>query len=167
MRRLCFLLVVGMLVMPGEPAMAAAPPAIPSDCEARPDVAALDEYCDALPSADGRGVSSRPLKTVLPPKMVKRLEKAGPLGHALLAVPIAAPRDALGHRSHGRGLDAHELMTRGALAGAEEPASNPLQVAARAITGGELSTAFASLLFVSAVGVAGTAWMRFRRRYSP
>jgi hypothetical protein len=74
------------LILLGAPASASA------DCPPTPDVAVVDQYCVLLPSADGRGWDmterpSNPLREALPARMVERLEKAGLLGQALLAMP--------------------------------------------------------------------------------
>jgi hypothetical protein len=131
-----------------------------------PDVAALDQYCPTLPGADGRGLNRGPLfSEVLPDKIIKRLEKAGPLGQALLALRLAAPRTKLGRDSRGRGLDADDLLERGAIGGNKTKLSaNPFAVAARAVTNSELSVAFGSVLLMSTFGIAGAGWRRFRRR---
>jgi hypothetical protein len=104
-----------------------------------------------LPGADGRGLNRGPLfSEVLPDKIIKRLEKAGPLGQALLALRLAAPRTKLGRDSRGRGLDADDLLERGAIGGNKTKLSaNPFAVAARAVTNSELSVAFGSVLLMS------------------
>jgi hypothetical protein len=132
-----------------------------------PDVAALDQYCPTLPGADGHGLDSGPLLSkALPDKVVKLLEKAGPLGEALLALHLAAPQSKLGGDSRGRGLDAGDLLERGTIGGAKKTklSSNPVEVAARTVSNSELSVAFGSVLLMSTFGIAGAAWRRFRRR---
>jgi len=137
-----------------------------SGCVNRPDVAALDQYCPALPGADGRGLDRGPLfASVLPDKLVKRLEETGAVGQGLLALTLAAPEAALAHKSRGRGLDADELLKRGSIGGGQDRASaNPIKVAARTVTESELGMAFGSVLLMSAFGIAGASWRRFRRR---
>ena len=127
----------------------------------------LDEYCGTLPGADGRGTNRGPkLERMLPPKMVKRLERAGKVGEALLALSVAAPRANLGAKSRGPGLDADELLTRGRLGPSEaEPPSNPITASARALTSDGVGSEFGSLVLVSSFGIAGAGWLRFRRRH--
>jgi hypothetical protein len=66
-------------------------------CNAPQDTAAVDQYCESLPTAVGstdvNQPPAKPLAAVLPGKTVKKLEKAGMLGQALLALP--APVDAV------------------------------------------------------------------------
>ena len=166
MRSLCFLILAATLACTAVPARAASPTPPRATCINMPDVAALDQYCPTLPGADGRGLNRGPLfSEVLPDKIIKRLEKAGPLGQALLALRLAAPRTKLGRDSRGRGLDADDLLERGAIGGNKTKLSaNPFAVAARAVTNSELSVAFGSVLLMSTFGIAGAGWRRFRRR---
>jgi hypothetical protein len=145
------------------PAVAASPSSTTAaGCSNRSDVAVLDEYCPTLPGADGRGSSRGPtLKAVLPPSVIRLLEQAGPAGAALLRLPAAAP---MGRRAKGDGLDADGLLARGRLGHPTKPPGNPLTAASTAASKGDLGTAFGSLMLVSSFGLAGAAWMRFRRR---
>jgi hypothetical protein len=128
-----------------------------------PDVAVLDEYCPTLPGADGRGADQGPpLGSVLPKRVVNRLRAAGKLGRVLLALRLAAPRDHLLANSLARGLDAEDLLEQGALGGPRESSGNALQLAGRAVTKGRLSIAFGALLLLSALGIFGERWRRFR-----
>jgi hypothetical protein len=70
------------------PAMAAV------NCSAPPGTAATEQYCELLPSADGMIDATgrhKPLTSVLPRALVKRLRDAGLLGEVLLALPAFAP----------------------------------------------------------------------------
>jgi hypothetical protein len=64
-------------------------------CDAAPGTAAVDQYCETLPTADGMTNATAehlvPLASVLPKGLVRRLERSGVLGQALLALP-AVPR---------------------------------------------------------------------------
>ncbi len=73
----------------------------------REDVAAIDQYCELLPTAwrEWRPATSRgALRSVLPAADRTRLWRAGPCGRALLAMaPGAADtRQRLGHRTPAR-----------------------------------------------------------------
>ena len=46
-----------------------------------------------------------------------------------------------------------------------KPPGNPIKAASTAVTNGDLGAAFGSVLLVTSVGLAGAAWMRFRRRW--
>lgn len=170
MRRLRLIITV-VSVLAGSTAAAAAaaapPPTVPPACAAMPDVAALDEYCPTLPSADGRGGNRGPrLELLLPRKLVKQLKKSGPIGDLLLGLSAGAPKEALG-RGRGPGLDAEDLLRSGKLGiGATEPSGNPLEVVVSALTGGQLNAAFGFVLLLSTLGLSGAGWRRFRARRS-
>lgn len=165
MRCLCYLVVMGALALTAAPASAATPAPVPG-CVSRPDVAVLDQYCPTLPGADGRGTDhGSHLSDVLPEKVVDRFREAGPLGMTLLSVRLAAPATKLAHKSRSRGLDAEDLLRRGTIGRVRtEPPANPLEVAAAAVGGNELSVAFGSLLLMSTFGISAAGWHRFRRR---
>jgi hypothetical protein len=163
MRGLSSILVVGLMVLATAPTAAAQ-----NTCVKRTDVAALDEYCPALPGADGRGSNAGPsLKRILPTKTVERLERMGAVGKALLALPAIAPEHLVGiaHKARARGLDADELLTQGRLGNKTKPPGNPITATADAVTNGNLGVAFGSVLLISTFGMAGVGWLRFRRRY--
>jgi hypothetical protein len=168
MRGVGFLLTVALsAVVFATPAAAASPSSTTaSGCSSRSDVAVLDEYCPTLPGADGRGTNRGPtLKSVLPRAAAKRLEEAGPLGQVVLQLPAAAPMDAVGHRdTQGRGLDADELLTQGRLGHRHKAKSNPIKTSATAMADGSVGPVFGLVLLTSSVGLAGAAWVRFRRR---
>jgi hypothetical protein len=166
MRRLCFLVLIVAFASLTVPARAASgTPQGPPVCVDRPDVAALDQYCPSMPGADGRGLKGPRLADVLPVKLVRRLERAGPLGQALLGLSLAAPETQLASKARGRGLDANDLLKDGTIGGGKsKPSANPIKLAASAVTGGKLDLAFGSVLLMSTFGIAGAAWRRFRRR---
>jgi hypothetical protein len=164
MRAYGFLLIFALATaLLATPAAAASPSSTTAaGCSNRSDVAVLDEYCPTLPGADGRGSNRGPrLKAVLPPKVVSLLEQAGPAGAALLQLPAAAP---MGRRERGGGLDADALLAQGRLGHPTKSPGNPLRAASTAASKGDLGTAFGSVMLVSSFGLAGAAWMRFRRR---
>src|SRR5688572_19999574 len=74
--------------------LAAAAPPPPQPC-ADEDVAAIHQYCELLADAGGilaPGSSRETLAEALPPATIKRLEKAGPQGLALLSLPAESVR---------------------------------------------------------------------------
>jgi hypothetical protein len=162
-----FMIALSALVLAATPAAAASPSSTTaSGCSNRSDVAVLDEYCPTPPGADGRGVNRGPtLKSVLPRAAARRLAKAGRLGQALLQLPTAAPVDVVTRRhSRGRGLDADELLTQGRLGKRHASRGNPIKTSATAMTDGSVGAVFGLVLLVSSLGLAGAAWLRFRRR---
>jgi hypothetical protein len=139
------------------------PPNVVPSCMGRTDVAALDEYCGALPDAANRSKPAPRLEHTLPKGLLKRLQRAGPLGEVLLALPTAAPLRSLGAPSRTAGLDAEDLLRSGRLGARKKPATSALEAVSRVVTDGAMN-AFGSVLLLSTFGLAGTAWVRFRRR---
>ena len=66
------------------------------DCKAPPGTAAVEQYCESLPTADGDthlgDKPPRPLAAVLPEPIVHRLQKAGVAGEVILALPAGPTR---------------------------------------------------------------------------
>jgi hypothetical protein len=66
-------------------------------CQAPPGTAAVDQYCDNLPSADGTTDPSEEgverLAAVLPKPVADRLRNKGLLGEVLLALPAVPARE--------------------------------------------------------------------------
>jgi hypothetical protein len=135
-------------------------------CMGRSDVAALDEYCGSLPDAANRRMPGPRLEHVLPKALVRQLKQAGPLGEVLLALPLATSPNTLGNRSRAKALDADDLLRSGRLGVKKDVSGSPLKVTLNTLTGGDMSVAFGSVLFVAAFGLGSTAWIRFRRRHT-
>lgn len=83
-------IVLILLLLPLFPAAAHADPS----CKAPPGTAAVEQYCESLPSADGDthlgDKASRPLVSVLPKPLVRRLERSGVVGEVILALPAGS-----------------------------------------------------------------------------
>lgn len=105
-----------------------------TDCKAPPGTAAVEQYCETLPTADGDAhlgdKPRRPLAAVLPKPIVQRLEKAGVAGEVILALPAqhAAGRTRLPRSSFdprvkallpGPGVGARSVIDAAARNGAE------------------------------------------------
>ena len=94
MRRSLF---TGILVLA---LLAMASPASAATCPSDRSVAAIDQYCAVLPSADGhdstpwRGHGER-LEMGVSPRIVERIRDASPLGKSLLALPLGAPKSRI------------------------------------------------------------------------
>ena len=156
----------GTAAAPSSTEAGKASPSTQAGCVGRPDIAALDEYCPTLPGADGRGSNRGPkLERVLPPGAVKRLERAGPAGQALLALSVAAPMHSIANGGRGRGLDADELLAQGQLGHKKEPPGNAIRASATAVTNGDVGAAFGMVLLVSSFALTAAGWLRYRRRH--
>jgi hypothetical protein len=149
-------------------------PAQAQVCVGQPPIAALDQYCDALPAPDGRSqpVGPRPgqpapaLGDALPPRDVAMLRDAGGPASALLLLPTAAPlgSGAAGAARRRQALrGAQSVVASGDL---DAPAGRPETAVAGLATASPdvLSGAFRWGLVASTLGLAAVAWVRFRER---
>lgn len=124
-------------------------------------MAALHQYCEQLPGAEGpTGVDAAEatLRENVPLAVRERLLEVKPEGTALLALPVGVSRTPT--HSSGPLLDASGAVS-GSLA---EPVGGDGVVvrAVGAIAGSGLSGVFRWALVLSALFVAGAAWVRFR-----
>jgi hypothetical protein len=155
------------LVGPGPAAAAACPP--------EQTVAALDQYCESLPmpggvagpTDEGEGEVPRGrLRSVLPPKQVKQLRRAGPAARALLELPAVAPlaRAFMTPAERRRAdLGAREVIASGTLErrrGDVGSVASGLASAAPDVVGGT----FRWGLVICSLALSGLAWLRFRTR---
>jgi hypothetical protein len=109
-------LVAVVVLLAGPPTRAAA-----QDCVAQPDVAAMEQYCETVPAADGgaagpgggTNASGDPagptLRSVLPEKIIQRIERESPDAAALLDLSVSVlgiePGDDLAAILDDLGLD--------------------------------------------------------------
>jgi hypothetical protein len=136
-------------------------PASAAERCSRDDVAALHQYCEQLPGAEGptavEGVAGS-LRETLAPSVRRRLQQSGPEGIALLALPLGmapapgAPRGPLPGASGA---------VSGSLADPEDGGGMVVR-AVGAIAGPGLSGVFRWALVLSTLFVAGIAWIRRR-----
>ena len=156
-------------------ALAAPGPAAAAACPPEQTVAALDQYCESLPTPGGvaaptdegeGGLPMGKLRSVLPPKQVKRLRDAGPAARALLELPAVAPlarafmTPAERHRAD---VGAREVVASGTLdrrKGDVGSVASGLASSAPDVVGG----AFRWGLVICSLGLSGLAWLRFRTR---
>jgi hypothetical protein len=128
------------------------------------DLAAIDQYCELLPGAEGAapaGGSAPQLRAMLPRAARMRLERAGPAGRALMALPFG------GRLPTGDSRLREFPGALGALGGAFDDDSS-LGDGLRAVQtlgkdGEGLSDAFRWALLLSAIGLVGAGWRRHRR----
>jgi hypothetical protein len=128
------------------------------------DVAAVDQYCEMIPDADGNmpvGAPTQHLRDTLPPPTRRRLLAGGPDGRTLLALPLGAPM-APATRAVEPLPGAADVLS--GLLG-EHPRSIGAARAVRTVadSGNGLSDAFRWALLLSMLGLAGVAWGRQRR----
>ena len=156
-------------------ALAAPGPAAAAACPPEQTVAALDQYCESLPTPGGvaaptdegeGGLPMGRLRSVLPPKQVKQLRKAGPAARALLELPTVAPlARAFMTPAERRRVDlgARKVVASGILdrrKGDVNGVASGLASAAPDVVGG----AFRWGLVICTLALSGLAWLRFRTR---
>ena len=142
-----------------------------STCRPDQTVAALDQYCDFLPtSATGStpgstGGRQRPLEQTLTPAETERLREAGMPGKVLLVMPTLSPVTPEQARAALRRRD--ELRSRRLVPAAKEPKERDVRKLAEGMAsaaGDVVGGAFRWGLVLSSLGLAGITWLRFRSR---
>jgi hypothetical protein len=166
-RRQLVAIAVSLLAAGVLPASASA-----ADCASAPDAAAIDQYCELLPTADGNGLTTTArghgprLRDVLSKEAVARLREEGALGEALLMLPVLFPGRVDEH-GHPRGrplLETKDLLEHRLAAPADADASRMTKALLKAAGQGGIPAALAWILGVTAVGGAAAGGMRFYRR---
>jgi hypothetical protein len=141
-------------------------------CNGPPGTAAIEQYCEWVPSASGDrrpGQGARP-SAPLPPRAVNQLARAED-GRALLTA-LGVDPDAPSQRqgSASGGSDARGGGRGAAETGAPAarvPSNNPLDAVRSALGAGPIGgPALPWIIFVTTVVMGGWAWVSKRRRSS-
>lgn len=160
--------ILGAFVSAGLPATASAQACIPQS-----GVAALDQYCDSLPSSDGApqpvgsNGATTPLSSALSKGEVAKLRDSGMAGQALLSVPSGAPLSNSAAQQVVKSLPATRRAVEKARNEERSAGANSIGTAAVALATEApdvLGGAFRWGLTVSTLGIAAMAWLRFRGR---
>jgi hypothetical protein len=154
-------------------AFLAAAPAAAQTCVAPPGTAAVDQYCETVPSAGGdRGAGGSapraasptptPAAAVVPPGTASTIAKAGKDGAALNRL---LGQDHAGRRGRSGSATATAPSGPTGAAAAPSPSGNPLDAIRRSLSDGSTAgSPFVWVLLLSALGMAGWGWTAFRRR---
>jgi hypothetical protein len=141
--------------------LVAAAPASAQDCEAPPGTAAIDEYCETIPSAAGGevvGTDGLRAPPAIPRATVRALDRAGPDGKALnrfLGQDPNAPARK-GERAKPLPLDGGVDQ--------KAPSSNPLDAIRSAVSSGAtVGDGFVWVMLAITLLMVGIAWTRYRR----
>ena len=145
-------------------------------CNVPGGTGAVDQYCEEIPTADGMGdqtdgagafgtddaMESVPLREVLPANAVKALSRSGPVGRALLRVPM---RTLVGDTSgtRPRAPEATAGFRPGDL---PRPARNPIRALGQSAEASALGGDFRWALSLSTVALFAAAWWRLRRTHA-
>jgi hypothetical protein len=153
--------------------MVAAGPAAAQQCKAPPGTAAVDQYCENVPSASGNGGggSNSSSGATTPRSTVRALDRSGKSGKELnqfLGEDIASARGRSGTKQDSQGSSARKPATRGQAGTAPgQPSSNPLAAVQSAVNSGTtVGNSFIWALVLLALLIGGVAWTRYRRRSS-
>lgn len=134
-------------------------------CVAPPGTAAVDQYCETVPSAGGDRGSSDPSTPAarIPLKTAAALGRSGPDGQALAGV--------LGHkgkrRSGSGSAGSRQDPAVSPYPVPRAPSNNPLSAVSQAVGKGTTSGPwFAGALIIVTLLMAGWGWTAYRRRSS-
>jgi hypothetical protein len=159
------------LALAGRSAAAPLPP-----CDVPGGTGAVDQYCEEIPTPDGMGdqtdgVGGRgtdgaaapvPLGEVLSANAVKALARSGPVGRALLGVPMRTPVSGMSE-TRRQASPATGTLRHGAL---PRPARNPIRALGQSAEASVLGGDFRWALSVSTVALFAAAWWRLRRTHA-
>lgn len=141
----------------------------------RPDqtVAALDQYCDFLPTSAGAstpmgggGAQRRPLERELTPQQAQELREGGTPGKVLLVMPTLSPVTPAQARA---ALQRREELKRKRLVPPKRGGDGRRDIrkvaeGVASAAGDVVGGAFRWGLVLSSLGLAGITWLRFRSR---
>ncbi len=137
--------------------------AVAQRCEAPPGTAAIDQYCETVPGAKGdrqSGAGQRVSRS-LDRSTSQALERAGRDGRGVLALPASGARgqgDQAGRERQASGRETQESEE------SEEPSGSAFGALGSGIESGSAAgQGFIWLLIAAGVGMAGIAWVRYRR----
>ncbi len=151
-RKLRALLLGSMIA--GAALLVSAGAAAAQSCEAPPGTAGIDQYCETVPGAKGdreSGTGQRVGRS-LDRGTSQALERGGRDGRGVLALPAAAGADGRGDRAGPRRQEG------------EEPSGSAFGALGSGIESGSAAgQGFIWLLIAAGVGMAGIAWVRYRR----
>jgi hypothetical protein len=153
----------GSLVVALLAAAVVAAPASAQSCKAPPGMSAIDQYCEAIPSAGGDRGNADTDRGGLPISAQTRreLERRGADGRAIIDLSSAAKQKRATGEGSPSGTPAASSTDE-----ADRPSNNPLSAISAGFgqTGDTAGPLFGTLLLVVALAFFGTAWLRYRRR---
>jgi hypothetical protein len=156
-------------------ALAAPASAGTTNCVAPPGTAAIEEYCETVPSATGNGGGGASATRPVSSSTRAALRSQGADGQALAGLlrsdgngTAAAPAGgskASGQGSSAKGASSSRGTVDGASASQDEPSSNPLHAVTSAVQAGPTlgGGLIWGLLGITALMLAA-AWLRLRAR---
>jgi hypothetical protein len=156
LRSIFILALLGVLLVPS--------PAAAQKCR-DDDIAAIDQYCELLPTAAGPVAADTPqprLRQTLAPAERLQLRRAGPAGRALLSMPEGVGLHVRGHTPQLL-PGAAAVVARWMVDHGDRRDTSLGATTKAAWHGARLSELFRWLLLMSTVGLVGTAWVQRRR----
>jgi hypothetical protein len=127
-------------------------------------MSAIDQYCEAIPSAGGDRGNTDTDRGGLPlsAATLRALEKQGETGKAIIALSgAAAKQEQSGSKSGGSRPAAQPVPVQ-----PDQPSANPFSALASGFgdTGDTVGPLFGTMLLLLALVFFATAWLRYRRR---
>jgi hypothetical protein len=148
-------------------------PAAAQRCNAPPGTAAVDQYCENMPSAtggggSGGGGSNDSSRANVPSSTVRALDRAGERGKELkrfLGDDVASAQGRSGKKQTPERTSTRKAEKREAVGKPPtQPSSNPLGAVQSAVNSGTtVGIGFIWLLVALTLLIAGIAWLRYRR----
>jgi hypothetical protein len=134
------------------------------ECKAPPGTAAVDQYCETIPSAGGEAGSGTPESRTavgVPGETARELQES-PEGRALLQL---VDEEARGKGGNGASRERDEAQSDiGGLSASSEPSDNPLNAIRAAVESGDtVGTGFIVLLLAVTLIISALGWARYRR----
>ena len=149
-------------------------PASAQTCNAPPGTAAVDQYCENVPSAGGDGGGGGGSQGGSPAQALAEhrpaIRRAGQSGKELNTLPgrqtSPPPAPIASEQLEAAHLGSQEAQQdQPADASPRQPSSNPLGAVQSAVNSGStIGDGFIWILIAIALLIAGTAWLRHRRR---
>lgn len=162
-----------LTIVVGAVCLTLVPQASGQTCTGRPGASAIEQYCEAIPSATGDRVtpgrrqssSSSSEGTGVSSTTARRLESSGAEGQALMGLIASEQDNAVGANAQRAVGD--EAGASDSIPAASGPSNNPLKAVSSAVSNG--ATVGSTFLWVMiGLGVAALAgsWMNFRRQHT-
>jgi hypothetical protein len=153
-----------------------AAPAAAQQCDAPPGTAAIEQYCETIPSASGPrgGDTEAEAKQPVPPETLRKIEAEGAPGRELgqvlrgaaTPVPTSAAMPATPPSRRSKRKPERSATPRPTPTATPVSTGNPLSAVRSALAGGEtVGGGFPWVLLGIAAAIGGAGWLRRSRRH--
>jgi hypothetical protein len=153
-----------------------ASPAAAQECVAPPGTAAVDQYCENVPSATSDSGSAGSDRRAPSERTSRAIQRSGESGRELnrflgrettTASTGSTGKSGTSGSSEERSSKSGSGSTEQPAAAPQQPSSNPLGAVQSAVNSGDtVGSGFIWAMIVLTLLMTGIAWMRYRRRSS-